>query len=52
VFLLWLTNGKEDGLEDINVKLKRHNMALNGAPCNDETFWNNKNANMRGLKNK
>jgi hypothetical protein len=37
VLLLRLTNGEEDGLEDINVRFKRHNMALNGAACYDET---------------
>jgi hypothetical protein len=38
VFLLRLTNEKEDGLENVNVLFKRHNMALNGAACNDGTF--------------
>ena len=40
VFLL--THAKEDGLVDVNVRLKRHHMALNGAACNDGTSWNNK----------
>jgi hypothetical protein len=31
VFLLKLKNGEEDGLKDVDVRLKRHNMALNGA---------------------
>jgi hypothetical protein len=35
VVLLRLTNGEEDGLEDINVRFKRHNMPLNGAACYD-----------------
>jgi hypothetical protein len=42
VLLLRLTNGEEDGLKDINVRLKRQNMALNGAPCYDKTSSNNK----------
>ena len=37
VVLLKFTKRKDDGLEDINVGLKRHNMALNGAACNDGT---------------
>ena len=42
VFLLRLTNGEEDGLEDVDVRLKRHNMALTEAACNDGTSYNNK----------
>jgi hypothetical protein len=41
VFLLRLTNEEEDGLENIDVRLKCHNMVLNGATCNDETSYNN-----------
>ena len=37
VFLLRLANREEDGLENINVRLKRHNMMLNGAACYDGT---------------
>jgi len=42
VILLRLTIGEEDEIEDINVRLKHHNMALNGTTCNDRTSWNNK----------
>jgi hypothetical protein len=37
MFLFRLTNGKDDGLEDINVRFKRNNMVLNGAASNDGT---------------
>jgi hypothetical protein len=36
VLLVTLTNGEDDGLEDIKVQLERHNMALNGSACNNE----------------
>ena len=42
VLLLRLTNREEDGLEDIKIRLKRHNMALNEAACSDGTSQNNK----------
>jgi hypothetical protein len=40
VFLLRLTNAEEDGFEDINIRVKRHNMALNGATGYDGTSYN------------
>ena len=42
LFLVRLAKGEEDGLEDINVGFKRHNMTLNGAACYDGTSYTNK----------
>jgi len=35
-----LTNGEEDGFEDIDVRLKHYNMTLNVAVCDNGTSQN------------
>jgi hypothetical protein len=47
VLLLRLTHGEDEKLEDVDVRLEHHNMALNGAASNDKTPYNIKKKNTK-----